>query len=264
MQGPFGAATGRIREVGLAWRVERTCRNAWPGLRTVWLDDWQLRLAEGLTRRANSVNPLRPDYRDRASLIAASEALYRHHHQPAFFRLPTIIDPALDRRLMARGYESEGESLVLYGEIAGVAAAADPAVQLSAEPSEEWFAAMARLQGHSDRQSQTYRRVLEALAVPAAFALLTVDGAPAGLAYGAVCEGLLCYQSVVADRHRRRQGFARRIIASLAAWGREQGAEGVCLEVEATNLAARALYDRVGVKTELYRYHYRRQPRLAG
>jgi GNAT superfamily N-acetyltransferase len=248
----------------LAWRVERACRNAWPALRMAWLDDWQLRLGEGLTRRANSANPLRPDYRDRAALVAACEALYSSHDQPAIFRLPTIIDAALERRLAARGYESEGESLVLYGDIAGVAAAADPAVQLLARPSAEWFAAMALLQGHGERQSRIYRRIVEALAVPAVFALLTVDGGPAALAYGAVSEGLLCYESVVADRRRRRQGFARRIVKSLAAWGREQGIEGVCLEVEAANLGALALYQGIGLKTELYRYHYRRQPPARG
>ena len=248
----------------LAWRVERACRNAWPALRMAWLDDWQLRLGEGLTRRANSANPLRPDYRDRAALVAACEALYASHDQPAIFRLPTIIDMALDRRLAACGYNGEGESLVLYGDIVDVAAAADPAVQLLAQPSDEWFAAMSDLQGHSDRHSRTYRRIVEALAVPAAFALLTVDGEPAALAYSALSEGLLCYESVVADRRRRRQGFARRIVKSLAAWGREQGIEGVCLEVEAANLGALALYQGIGLKTELYRYHYRRQPPARG
>jgi len=119
---------------------------------------------------------------------------------------------------------------------------------------------MALLQGHSDGQSRTYRRIVEALAVPAVFALLTVDGEPAALAYGGLCEGLLCYQSVVADRRRRRQGYARRVVASLAAWGEEHGVEGVCLDVEATNLAALALYRGIGLETELYRYHYRRQP----
>jgi ribosomal protein S18 acetylase RimI-like enzyme len=248
----------------LAWRVERACRNAWPALRTVWLDDWQLRLGEGLTRRANSANPLRPDYRDRAALVAACEALYSSHEQPAIFRLPTIIDPALDRRLAALGYESEGESLALYGEIAGVVAAADPAVQLLAQPGEEWFAAMSLLQGYSEGQGRTYRRIVAALAVPAVFALLTVDGEPAALAYGALSEGLLCYESVVADRRRRRQGLARRIVSSLAAWGGEQGIEGVCLDVEAASLGALALYERIGLKTELYRYHYRRQPPVLG
>jgi ribosomal protein S18 acetylase RimI-like enzyme len=51
------------------------------------------------------------------------------------------------------------------------------------------------------------------------------------------------------------------VIASLAAWAKDQGAEGACLEVEAHNTAALALYDGVGLKTELYRYHYRREPK---
>jgi GNAT superfamily N-acetyltransferase len=253
-----------VTAAALAWRAERAGRNAWPALRRVWLGDWQLNFGEGLTRRANSANPLRPDSRDSAALVGACEALYAGQHQPAIFRLPTIIDTALDRRLEARGYTAEGESLVLYGDIAAIAAAADPAVRLSAQPSGEWFAAMADLQGYSRQQRRTYRRIVAALAVPAVFALLTVDGEAAALAYGALSEGLLCCESVIADRRRRRQGFARRIVSSLAACSREQGVEGVCLEVEATNLAALALYHRIGLRTELYRYHYRRQPRVGG
>ena len=50
------------------------------------------------------------------------------------------------------------------------------------------------------------------------------------------------------------------IVSALTAWGREQGAVGACLEVEADNAPARALYDAIGLKRELYRYHYRREP----
>jgi ribosomal protein S18 acetylase RimI-like enzyme len=96
--------------------------------------------------------------------------------------------------------------------------------------------------------------------VPAAFALLTIEGEPAALAYGALSERLLCVESVVADHRRRRRGFARRIVASLAAWAHAEGADGICLEVEAANLPALALYGGLGLETELYRYHYRRKP----
>jgi len=70
----------------------------------------------------------------------------------------------------------------------------------------------------------------------------------------------LCYESVITDPRRRRQGLGRRTIGALAAWGRDGGATGVCLQVEATNAPGRALYDGFGLKTELYRYHYRRAP----
>ena len=118
---------------------------------------------------------------------------------------------------------------------------------------------MAALQGHTKKQAQLYRRIVRALAIPAAFAVLIDDGGIGALAFGAIHRGLICYELVVTDPQRRRRGYARRIIASLAAWAMERGATGACLEVEAANSPALALYDRLGF-SELYRYHYRRQP----
>ena len=67
-------------------------------------------------------------------------------------------------------------------------------------------------------------------------------------------------ESVIADPLQRRRGYGRRIIAALAAWAKENGARGACLQVEAGNLPGRALYDGFGLKQEVYRYHYRREP----
>ncbi len=244
----------------LAWRVEDACQNAWPALRQARLDGWVARFGDGLSRRANSANPLRAEPRADDDLIAACEALYRRHGRPAIFRLPSIIAPAADRRLAALGYAPEGESCVLYGDIGGVEAERDPAVRLSPRPGRRWLAAMAALQRQPPEQSRVYRRIVGSLLVPAAFAALAEDGAISALAYGAIHDGLLAVESVVTDPRRRRRGCARRVVASLAAWAAGEGAVGACLEVEAGNRPALALYDRIGLKTELYRYHYRREP----
>ncbi len=246
----------------VAWKIEEVCFNAFPSLKQALHGNWLLRFADGLTRRANSVNALRAecDDDDAAAVIAAAEPLYRAQGLPTIFRVLSILDPALDRELAARAYNGEGESCVLYGAIDAVAAAADPAVRLSPLPEPAWLTAMAALQGHSPAQAATYRRIVEAIAIPARFALLAVDGRPAALAYGALHDGLLCYELVVTDPRHRRQGLARRVIASLAAWARDEGATGACLEVEAGNAPALALYARFGL-AELYRYHYRREPR---
>ncbi len=119
---------------------------------------------------------------------------------------------------------------------------------------------MAALQNHSSEQAATYRRIVGRLAIPAAFAALSDEGGALALAYGALHNGLLCYESVITDRHRRRQGWGRRIVTTLAAWARDEGAVGACLQVEAGNASARALYDAIGLKKELYRYHFRREP----
>ena len=244
----------------LEWRVEETCLNAWPALRQVLLDGWVLRFSEGLTRRANSVNPLKGARGTGGDLIAACEALYRRRGLPTIFRLPSIIAPDLEERLEALGYGREGESCVRYGDLSAVETAGDADVQLLPRPTREWFAAMAALQNHGSEQRRIYRRIVGSVAIPAAFAALAIDGEFVALAYGAIHDRLLCYESVITDPRRQRRGYARRIVAGLAAWAREQGAEGACLEVEAHNTGALALYDDVGLKTELYRYHYRRGP----
>ena len=177
--------------------------------------------------------------------------------------MPSIIDPDLDERLEALGYGREGESCVRYGDLTGIEAVSDADVQLLSRPTREWFAAMAALQNHTPEQRRTYRRIVGAIAIPAAFAALAIDGQFVALACGAIHGGLLCYESVITDPRRQRRGHARRVIAGLAAWAKDQGAEGACLQVEAANAAALALYDGVGLKTELYRYHYRREPGAA-
>jgi ribosomal protein S18 acetylase RimI-like enzyme len=224
------------------------------------LDGWVLRFSDGLTRRANSANPLRVGYRGINSLIPACEAIYRRQLLPTLFRVPSIIGPDLDARLDALGYGSEGESCVLYGDIDGVAAATEPDVQLSAHPTPEWFRAMAALQNHTIEQSAIYRRIVGAIVIPTAFAALAIDDEFVALAYGALHNGLLCYESVVTDSRRQRHGYARRVIATLAAWAKDEGVRGACLQVEAGNAPALALYDAIGLKTRLYRYHYRREP----
>jgi GNAT superfamily N-acetyltransferase len=241
----------------LEWRVEEACLNAWPALREVLLDGWLLRFSGGLTRRANSANPLRPaSHADRR----ACETLYRRLGLPTIFRVLSLIDPLVDERLARAGYIGEGESCALYGPIEDIAAARDPRVRLLNRPTPEWFAAMAVLQNHSSEQAAIYRQIVGQLAIPAAFAALSDGGIIVALAYGALHNGFLCYESVITDSRRRRQGWGRRIIHALAAWARDRGAVGACLEVEARNAPARALYHAAGLKKELYRYHYRREP----
>jgi ribosomal protein S18 acetylase RimI-like enzyme len=244
-------------ERAVEWRVEETCLNAWPALREVLFDGWVLRFSAGLTRRANSANPLRPvSHVD----LQACETLYRRSGLPTIIRVLSLIDPAVDDRLAEAGYTGEGESCVLYAPIEDIEAALDPDVRLLDQPTAEWFDAMATLQNHSSEQASTYRRIVGQLAIPAAFAALFDEGGTVALAYGGLHNGLLCYESVITDRRRRRQGWGRRIVYALAAWARDQGAVGACLEVEAHNGPARALYDAVGLKRQLYRYHYRRGP----
>jgi GNAT superfamily N-acetyltransferase len=244
----------------LAWKAEHACLNAWPSLHNVVCDDWIVRFSEGLTRRANSVNPLRATARADGARIQLFENLFRAQELPLIFRVPTLLDPSVDRGLERLGFTAEGESCVIYGDIGEVSAKPDPSVDVTSRVGEDWLQAMNLMQKRTEEQSEIFDHIVLSIAVPAGYATLRDHGEIVAQAYGVIHDDLLCCESVITSETARGKGVGRRLMSALYAWAAAQGATGVCLQVEATNKAGRALYDGLGMKTELSRYHYRRQP----
>jgi N-acetylglutamate synthase len=246
------------------WPAEEAAINGFPPLRQVVLGDWFLRFSSNVRRTANSVTPLREPTGDLDAVVATAEALYPAQGQPTIFRIPSFLDPAIDGQLAARGYTAEGESCIIEGPIDQVIAAAtvgrNDDVQLSAQPTPAWLAAMARLQGQAPEFHTVYRKIVGSIVSPAAFAELAVDGTAVALAYGIIHRGMVCFESVVTDAQHRRKGYSRRVLAALAIWGMRNGATIATLQVEAGNTPGRTLYHSIGMTTELHRYHYRRAP----
>jgi GNAT superfamily N-acetyltransferase len=250
------------------WPAEEAAINGFPPLRQVVVDGWMLRFSGGVRRTANSATPLCQPAGALDAVVAIAEALYAAQNQPTIFRVPSFLDPAIDRDLESRGYTAEGESCIIEGPLDPIIASAAPLggadeVRLAPRPTPEWFAAMARLQGQRPEFHTGYREIVSGVTLPAAFALLPVDGAAAALAYGTIHRGLLCFESVVTDAAQRRRGHSRRVLAALARWAGRNGAVKATLQVEAPNTPARTLYHAVGMTTELHRYHYRRAPAAA-
>jgi N-acetylglutamate synthase len=242
----------------LAWRVERALQLAWPALEQQICGDWLARFAPGVSRRSNSANPLRAHLRNVDADIAACEHAFRARGQRAMFRIPAIVEAGVDERLDRANYQWEGESVTLYADLAPEVER-DAGVTISSRPEPAWLAALAQLQGQTPEQAAIYAGVVGSIALPAGFIGLREEGEWAALAYGAIHDGLLCCESVVAHPQKRGRGLARRMMKALFAWGAAQGARDVCLQVTADNGPGLALYRRLGLNTELYRYHYRRE-----
>ena len=247
----------------LCWRLEALYTAAWPPLRTETVGDWLLKFAPGVSRRANSANPLRVQLPDVDASIDAAARRYRAAGMPALFRLLSILEPEAGVRLERLGYTPEGETVNLFAPIEEAVAARDNMVTVAARPSDEWLAAMAAAQGHAGDKAETYRRIVGSIAIPAAFVSLRQDDELAALAYGALDNGIMAIESVITDARYRGRGLARRALSALIDWAAAQGAQAVCLQVEATNERGIRLYRRLGLRRELYRYDYRREPGAA-
>ncbi len=237
---------------------------AWPALTTISHNNWQARFAHGLSRRANSVNPLGVDAGLTDADIRFFEDVYRAQDLPLIFRVPTLLSGEADNLLKRSGFVQEGECVVLHGALGAIATESDPSVNIDAAPTRAWFDAIhAAQQRVSSEQRSTYESIINAIVLPAGFLTLRDNGESVALAYGAIDGDLLCIESVVTAASHRGKGYGRRLMMALLHWALAHGAATACLQVEATNDAALALYRALGLGNELYRYRYRRQPAQA-
>jgi N-acetylglutamate synthase len=245
----------------LSWRAEHACLNAWPALSSVFHDGWVVRFADGLTRRANSANPLHAGAQMTGATIQFFENLFRAQNLPLIIRVPSVLDASVDRLLAEFGYAAEGESHTIYGDMETLSAHSDAAARVEREADDAWLAHSHALQRRTAAQAEIYEDIIRSIALPAAFASLREAGAVVALAYGVLDGDLLCCESVVTSSDHRGKGYGRRLMSALLHWAKQNEATGACLQVEGGNTAGNALYRSLGMATELHRYHYRRLPR---
>src|SRR4051812_34638391 len=98
--------------------LEELSLSAWPALRSVYHDGWICRLANGYTRRSNSVHPLYTGQKSLDAKAAFAESFYRGHHQRAIFKMTDASMPSdLDRYLAARRYNEEARTSVEIADL---------------------------------------------------------------------------------------------------------------------------------------------------
>ena len=242
----------------LAWRAEAACLAACPASRQHLLDGWLLRASGGPTRRTNSLNPTPGPRGPADAAITACARAYAALGQPAIVRVASLA-PELDRPLAARGYEAEGHALTLFAALDGVPAGLDPGVRLMPAPDADWLALRTRLAGVDAQAAAIYAAMTASLRGPRAFATLDHAGETASMGYAVVDGRLAVIESVATSEQLRGRGHGRQTVGALMRWAHANGATGACLQVVAENAAALSLYRGLGFRTELLRYHYRRQ-----
>ena len=247
-------------ELAIVRRFEAAGFRAWPASAVHYDGTWVVRLTAGHpAKRLNSVNPLDPDdVHDLPERIARAGRRFDAYGRPLTFRLSPLSGAVLCRHLESEGWAGFAESLVMQlaldddavhgamdqipmkdmGRFVGAAmktSGLDPALR----------AGLSEIIGSIQPEAGLF--VLERDEEPLATAICVHDGDLAGLF------------EIATDAAERGKGFARRMVLSALKWARLRGARQAWLQVEADNLAARRLYESLGF-SELYRYHYRRQP----
>lgn len=240
--------------------LAHVCARAWQPVESEPLGDWQLRAAEGFTRRANSVLPLGDPGVPLDEALARVGRWYEDRGLPAYIQTATGAEGTQEKlcaELEEHGWRREVTAQVRIAALAPIGDLdADVArVRLSRGIDEAWLSRYQRF----DTPGPHVRKVLGS--GPSVW-FATVPGGAAGDAPAAigrcVVDGRWAgFMAVEVGAAYRRRGLATTVMVALARRALDEGASAAWLQVEADNEGARALYDRMGFVTHHLYHHFR-------
>lgn len=256
----------------LASVIEPLAARAMPAEVDVTRGPWRFRYSPGISsRRANSVLPVPtfaaagsgtpPSDMPVADLIREAESFYAERGMPLRFQMSPASQPAhLDAWLAAQGFSVELPGEVLICSLAAYREQkmrpSPFRIEASATASEDWLILCIEYGSLRGTDPSTARSLLGRIGPTATFVTAYNDSKPIGIGFG-VCEaGWLGLFSLATHPDFRRQGAATAIIDTLVAFGTQNGARNIYLQVAQENAVARRLYQRLGFVLG-YPYHYR-------
>lgn len=239
-------------------RLENAAADAWPAVEVAWLGQWRLRASSGYTGRANSALPIGHPGTDLPEALAEVAAFYQARDLPPRIDIPLPLSARVVPVAVEAGWRQECEVLVQTMPLDRLIAQTPPGhgCELSASPSP---AALAIIAGRRGPLPDAAMHVLTA--VPQIkFSVYAESQEPTALlamGRGAVTDGYLGLFAIETVEAARRRGLAQQVVGSLARWAAQVGAHTAYLQVESTNAAAIALYEKIGFRTHHRYVRYR-------
>lgn len=243
-------------------RVEDAGLNASAPPQQRWLDGWLVRYSPGKAKRARCINAVAAGVRPAADKLAECETLYRDAGLPFFIRITPFTQPAeLDGLLADRGWAVIDDTCVMVLPslnslpVPGVPEVPDGITETWAGAA-DYAQAVGTLRGSSPLEIEAHAQRLALSPVPYAGLLWRRGDAVMACGQFAREGAVVGLYDVFTAPEARGAGLARRLCTALLSRAKKEGATAAYLQVESSNLPARAVYRRLGF-ADGYRYHYR-------
>ena len=216
----------------------------WPPASRRGLGPFTLRDGAGGGKRVSAAS-LSGEFTE-ADLDAAEAAM------PAPLMLIRDADAALDAALDARGWRVVDPVVAYAAPVVALTADLPPLAAFPHWPPLE----IARSVWAEGGIGPARLAVMDRVQGPKTALLARTDDRPAGVAFVA-CHGAEAMLHALEVRpEQRRKGTGQSLLHAAANWAAAQGAAQLSLVVTRQNAAARALYDRLGMRV-VGQYHYR-------
>ncbi len=240
--------------------IEIVSSNAWPAFQTVLYDGWVLRMADGVTNRANSVLPLYPSTINIEQKIDYCEGVYRDNGICPNFRVSDIYPVNLENILIERGYETVFTIVVqtLALDKLSIPQSCAPYTINFEEEVDTWLNHFMQFYGYELSKQSIYKRIFEL--IPHRRRLISVkhNGQIIGCAMAVLEDRYVGLFNMVLNPAVRGQGIGKIVLQHILSQSHDRGARLAYLQVLDDNTPALNLYHNNGFR-ELYSYSYRRK-----
>lgn len=232
--------------------------NSHPALQTQFYDGWFIRFSNGYTNRANSVSTLWPSALDPDEKINECERRYVRQSLPCVFKLTDGTDPALDKKLEARGYRIVTPTDLMVLDLNGRQFPRGDCV-ITDHVTREWLDTYFTLENYPEPKRVTAEQMLRAIRNETLYCRIEQDGKSIACASAVLERGYVTLANVIVDEACRGKGYGRQLCESLLSEAVKAGAHTAYLQVVQGNAAAIHLYELLGYR-RLYSYWYRVKP----
>ena len=242
-------------------RVEDAGLNASAPPQQRWVDGWLVRFSPGKAKRARCVNAVAAGRLSMQEKFALCQQVFDEAQLPLIFRITPMSEPQkLDSWLEGNGLRPLEDTRVMVNDNLGALSpeALPPGISLQRVGHAAFAQIVGQMRGSPLSQQQAHAQRLELSPVPFEGWVLRRSGESAVLACGqtaAEAEMVGLYDVFTASE-ARNNGWARMLCGQLLDRARLRGARIGYLQVDASNLAARSVYRRLGFR-DAYAYHYR-------
>ena len=253
-------------DTALLSRIEDAGINASAPREQLWVDGWLVRFSPGKAKRARCIQAVASGRMSVEEKLERCMALYAKVGLRPYVRVTPFSQPeGLDARLAALGLERIDDTRVMVAALeSGSAAIADARVVAGVrlEPCDsdsfaEWVGAQ---RGSSTAERRVHAERLRASPVDyRASLLIDSSGKPVAGGQVAIEADLVGLYDVFTAMSARGRGLARSVCAQMLGSVVTEGVRTAYLQVEASNDAARRVYQSLGF-ADAYAYHYRSPP----
>jgi GNAT superfamily N-acetyltransferase len=242
-------------------RVEDAGLNASAPPQQRWIDGWLVRFSAGKAKRARCINAVAAGHLPVADKLALCQQVFDEVKLPLIVRITPMSQPRnLDAWLETEGLRRFDDTRVMiHDDLSQLAAEPlDATVSLQRVGHSAFAQIVGQLRGSPLSQQQAHAQRLELSPVPFEAWVLRRGGESTVLACGqtAIEADMVGLYDVFTPTQLRNQGWARRLCAELLHRAHQLGARNGYLQVDASNVAARSVYRRLGF-ADGYAYHYR-------